>query len=101
MLIGDIKGFKTYIYDIIVLSKDCSKKHTDQFRIIFGRLRAEGLFVNYPKCQSGLNEITYLDYVITQEGIKPYPKKVQRVMDIGTARHFYRSASAHRYGPVL
>ena len=48
-LLGDIKGVKTYIDDIIVLGKDCFKNHIDQLRIIFGRFRAAGLKVNAPK----------------------------------------------------
>ena len=31
----------------------------------------------------GLKEIPYLGYVITREGIKPDPKKVQGIMDLG------------------
>ena len=42
-LIGDIKGVKTYIDDILVLIKDCFKKHIYQLRIIFGRLSTAGL----------------------------------------------------------
>ena len=48
-LIGDVEGVKTYINDILVLSKDCFKEHIDELRIIFGRLRAEGLKFNAPK----------------------------------------------------
>ena len=51
--------------------------------IIFVRLRAAGLKVNAPKCSFGLKGIPYLGYVITREGIKPDPKKVQWIMDIG------------------
>ena len=39
--------------------------------------------VNAPKCIFGLKYIPYLGYVITREGIKPDPKKVQGIMDIG------------------
>ena len=81
-LLSNIKGVKTHIYDIIVLGKDSFENHTDQLRIIFARLRAEGLKVNAPKCSFGLKDITYLGYVITREGIKPNPKKVQMIMDI-------------------
>ena len=42
-LLGDIKVIKTYIDDIIVLSKYCFRKHIEQLRIIFVRLRAAGL----------------------------------------------------------
>ena len=50
---------------------------------MFGRLRAAGLKVNTPKCSFGLKDITYRGYVITQDGIKPDPKKVQGIMDLG------------------
>ena len=39
--------------------------------------------VNAPKCIFGLKYIPYLGYVITREGIKPDPKKVQGIMDLG------------------
>ena len=55
----------------------------DQHRIIFVRLRAAGLKVNAPKCSFGLKEIPYLGYVITREGIKSEPKKVQGIVDLG------------------
>ena len=50
--------------------------------MIFGGLRAAGLKVNDPKYSFGLNEITYLCYVITREDTKPDLKKVQGIMDI-------------------
>ena len=53
-LLGDIKDIKTYIGDIIILSKDYFKKHIEQLRIIFGRLCAVGLKVNSPECSFGL-----------------------------------------------
>ena len=46
-------------------------------------MRAAGLKVNAPRFSLGLNEIPYLSYVITREGIKPDPKKVQGIMDLG------------------
>ena len=48
----------------------------------FGRLSAAGLKFNAPKCSFGLNETPYLGCVITREGIKPNPKKVQGIMDL-------------------
>ena len=82
-LLGDIEGVKTYIDDIIVLGKDSFEEHIEMLRIIFGRLRNAGLKVNAPKCSFGLKDILYLGYVITREGIKPDPKKVQGIMDLG------------------
>ena len=51
--------------------------------MIFGRLCTAGLKVGDPKRNFGLKDIPYLGYVITREGIKPNPKKVQVIMDLG------------------
>ena len=48
-LLGDVKGVKTYIGDIIVLGKDSFENHIEQLRIIFGTMRAAGLKVNAHK----------------------------------------------------
>ena len=47
-LLGDIKGVKTYIDDILVLSKYCLKKHIEYLRMVFGILCAVGIKVNSP-----------------------------------------------------
>ena len=82
-LLGDIKGIKTYIDDILLLSKDSFENHIHQLRMIFSILCAAGLKVNAPKCTFGLKEIPYLGCLITRKGIKPDPNKVQGIMDIG------------------
>ena len=82
-LLSDIKVFKTYIDDILVLGKVSFENHIDRLIVIFSRLRAAGLKVNAPKCSFGLKEIPYLGYVITREGIKTDMKKVQGIMDLG------------------
>ena len=54
----------------------------DQLRVIFVRLHDAGLKVNSPKCSLGLNDIPYLGYFITWEGIIPDSKKLQGIMDL-------------------
>ena len=51
--------------------------------VIFDILRASGMKFNVPNCTFVVNDIPYIDYVITQYGIKPDPNKVQGIMDIG------------------
>ena len=80
-LLGDIKAVKTYIDNILVLSKDWFRNHIEKLIMIFGRLCAAGLKVNTPKCSFGLKEITYLGYVMTREVVEPDSKKVQGIMD--------------------
>ena len=80
-LLGDVEGVKTYINDILVFCKDCFTIHMKQLDIIFGRFGDAGLKGYYLKCSLGLKNIPYLGYLITRESIKPYPKKVQGIMD--------------------
>ena len=82
-MLGNIKGFKKYIGGISVLSKESFSKKIEQLWIMFGRFRSAGLKSNARKCSFGIEEITYLGYVITQEGIKTDPKKFQGIMYIG------------------
>ena len=81
-LLGDIDGVKAYIDDILVLNKGTFKDHIEQLRVCFRRIQAAGLKVNAKKCSFGLKEIPYLGYIITREGIKPDPKKIQGILDL-------------------
>ena len=81
-MISDIEGFKTYIHDILVLTRDSLSKHIYQLRIIFGGLRTVGLNINDPQWRFGLKDINYLIYVITREGIKPDLNKLQVIIYI-------------------
>ena len=82
-ILGDIEGVKMHICDIIIFSKYCFTHHKEQLRIIFGRLSALGLKGNASKCRFGLKGVLYLGYVITREGKKRDPKKLQEIMDLG------------------
>ena len=56
-LLDYIEGVKTYIDDILVLSKDSFEKNIGNLIIISGRLCASDLKVNAPKCSFGLKYI--------------------------------------------
>ena len=81
-LLGDIEMVKCYIDDILVLSKGTFQDHIDKLSQCFERIRKAGLKLNGEKCHFGLKEIPYLGYIITQDGIKPDPKKIEAVMNI-------------------
>ena len=57
-LLGEIKGVKTYINDILVLSKDILSNNIEQLRIIYCILLSLGLKVNATRCSFGLKDIT-------------------------------------------
>ena len=56
-VIGDIKGVKKHIDNILFLIRNISYKHIEQPREILVRLRASGLKINAPKCSFGLKDI--------------------------------------------
>ena len=64
-----------YPDDLLLLSKGFWEDHLERLEEVFKRLRDKGLRVNPLKSYFGVNEIEYLGYIISQEGIKPQPKK--------------------------
>ena len=80
-LIGHIEGVRTYIDDILCIGKETCAEHLNQLEEIFRRFKKAELKVNAPKCSFGLKEIPYLGYIISIDGIKPDPKKVQGIID--------------------
>ena len=81
-LLGDLDSVRAYIDDVLILSKDSFEGHLNQVRIVLSRMAKAGLRINAKKSSFGINEVEYLGYIITKEGIKPDPKKVQGIMDM-------------------
>ena len=80
--IDNTEGVKAYVYDILVLNKCNFADHVEQLRICFSRICKSGLNINAKKCRFLLQEIPYLWYIITREGLKHFPNKIQGIMDI-------------------
>ncbi len=49
---------------------------------MLARLRDTGLKVNAAKTSFCTHEIEYLGYILTREGIKLQPKKVQAILEL-------------------
>ena len=77
-LFGDIQGAKAYTNYILVLNKGFFEDHIKQLCVILKKLNAL-LNVNANKCSFGVKEITYMGYIITQDGVKPNPKKFKEI----------------------
>lgn len=69
-----------YIDDILIASSS-KEEHEQHLRIVFERLREYGLTINWSKCVFGQKEITFLGHLVTPEGIKPLPEKIQTILD--------------------
>ncbi|GFU04529.1 hypothetical protein TNCV_1515831 [Trichonephila clavipes] len=71
-----------------------AEEHRSHLRTIFQRLSSYGLKLNIFKCVFGVTELIFLGHLITPDGIKPLPDKVQAVLDykqpetVGSLRKF-------------
>ncbi|GFY00498.1 hypothetical protein TNCV_2138961 [Trichonephila clavipes] len=82
-----------YLDDILFYSEN-AEEHRSHLRTIFQRLSSYGLKLNISKCVFGVTEHIFLGHLITPDGIKPLPDKVQAVLDykqpetVGSLRKF-------------
>ena len=68
-LLGDIRGVKAYIDDVLVINRNSFDDHLIQLDEIFRRCREANLKINAEKCHFGVNEIDYLGYTVTPTGV--------------------------------
>ena len=83
-LMQDLENVKTYIDDILLLTKDNWEDHLEQLEQVSLKLQNAGLKVNAKKSFFGHSELEYLGYWITRTGIQPIAKKVDAIMKIAT-----------------
>ncbi|GFY19550.1 retrovirus-related Pol polyprotein from transposon 17.6 [Trichonephila clavipes] len=69
-----------YLDDIFCYSEN-AEEHRSHLRTIFQRLSSYGLKLNISKCVFDVTELIFLGHLITPDGIKPLPDKVQAVLD--------------------
>ena len=53
----------------------------NSLRLVFDRLKAANLKIEMDKCEFLKKETEFLGHVVTQNGIKPNPKKVECVVN--------------------
>ena len=67
-----------YLDDIIIFSKTI-ESHIKHIQIVFDLLRREGLKIKPNKCTFLQKEVEYLGHIVTEDGIKPDPKKQEAI----------------------
>ena len=76
----DLEFVFCYVDDILILSTS-HEQHLEHLAIVFERLKQHQLNINPTKCQLGQEEVTYLGYVINQDGYKPPQNRVQGIIE--------------------
>ena len=68
-----------YIDDILIASTSL-EEHYQHIDMVFCRLDKYGVVINLAKCQFGQTEVKFLSNLITQEGIRPLPRKIETII---------------------
>ena len=67
-----------YLDDILVFGKT-GEQHNERLRLIFEKIRKAGIKLGPKKCKILRKEVTYLGHVISAEGVKTDPVKVEAI----------------------
>ena len=68
-----------FIDDILVYYKD-AQEHEHHLRIVFQSLRENQLFAKLSKCDFWLKEVSFLGHIVSAEGIRVDPVKIEAVV---------------------
>ncbi|KAL8440676.1 hypothetical protein Emag_007831 [Eimeria magna] len=83
LLLGGMKWVSAvgYLDDIIVYS-DAWDAHRAHLRQLFQALRDANLQLHPGKCSFGAAAVRYLGHIVSRDGIKPCPSKVQAILEM-------------------
>ncbi|UYV60122.1 K02A2.6-like, partial [Cordylochernes scorpioides] len=78
-ILSHLEGVLCYIDDVIVYAQ--SIEQLDQrLKKVFERFQQVGLKLNKSKCKFALNELEILGHIVSKDGIRPDPKKIESVL---------------------
>ena len=69
-----------FIDEILVYSKD-RESHDTHLRVVLETLRKERLYAKLSKCEFWLNEVSFLGHIVSNEGIRVDPNKIEVVIE--------------------
>lgn len=81
VLVG-LQGLKCFVYlDDIVVYGSSLQDHNMKLKEVFDRLSQHNLKLQPDKCEFLKKEVMYLGHLITQNGVKPDPKKIEAIQN--------------------
>ena len=78
-LMATLEFVRAYIDDLLCITKGTLEDHLAKLDLVLSRLQDANLKVNARKLNYCATETEYLGYILSQDGIKPQPKKVQSI----------------------
>ena len=69
-----------FIDDILVYSKD-RENHDTHLRLVIETLRKERLYAKLSKCEFWLRKVSFLGHLVSEEGIRVDPRKIEVIIE--------------------
>ena len=69
-----------FIDDILVYSKD-AHEHEQHLKIVLQKLREKNLYAKLSKCDFWLKEVSFLGHIVSAEGIRVDPTKIEAIVN--------------------
>ena len=79
-LMENLEYARTYIEDLLILSRGTFDNHLLKLQEVLDWLLKANLRVNATKSSFAKDKVEYLGYILTREGIKPQPGKIQAIL---------------------
>ena len=75
-----IEFVKTYLDDLLIISKSTLKDHLEKLRVVLKKLWSAGFRINAAKSTFCSLETEYLGYALTRQVIAPQTKKIDSIL---------------------
>jgi hypothetical protein len=72
----------SYLDDLLILTNSSFKDHLLKLEMVLARFSTVGMGVNISKSKFFAEQIKYLGYWITRQGIQPIRNKVEAILNI-------------------
>lgn len=84
-MVEKLDGVKTFVDDILVIGKgksmdEANRNHDENLMGLMEKLRENNVKINKEKVKFKMNEVAYIGHVLTNEGVKPDPKKTEAII---------------------
>ena len=77
-----LRDFTLVYLDNIIIYLKIWKGHLNHLRLVFEALRGAGLIVKIKKYEFAKRELKFLEHIISREGIRTNPEKIEKMVNI-------------------
>jgi hypothetical protein len=80
-ILEGLEGVVCLMDDVLVFAKD-QNTHWQRLRAVLSRIYNAGMTLRKDKCEFGCQSVRFLGHIVSGEGVKPDPSKVQAIVDM-------------------